>query len=143
MVNPNVKNGLGEPVAYRLVPGENAVPFVSPESSVRRRAGFMDNHFWATAYHPKERYAAGNYPNQRSPEVDDGLPAYIKRDRSLENQSLTIWYTLNQYHIVRPEDWPVMPVGYIGFHLKPFGFFDRNPAINLPPTHSKESRDVG
>ena len=143
VVNPNVKNGLGEPVAYRLVPGENAVPFVSPQSSVRRRAGFMDNHFWATAYHPKERYAAGDYPNQRSPEVDDGLPAYVKQDRSLENKSLTIWYTLNHHHVVRPEDWPVMPVGYIGFHLKPFGFFDRNPAINLPPAHSKESRDVG
>jgi primary-amine oxidase len=33
---------------------------------------------------------------------------------------------------VRPEDWPVMPVDYAGFKLKPVGFFDRNPALNVP-----------
>ncbi len=142
VVNPNVRNGLGEPVAYMLVPGDNALPFVDPKSSVRRRAGYMDSHFWATAYDPKQRYAAGNYPNQRSPEVVDGLPAYVAQDRSLDNRSLTIWYTLNHHHVVRPEDWPVMPVGYLGFHLKPFGFFDRNPAINLPPSHAEQSQEV-
>jgi primary-amine oxidase len=36
-------------------------------------------------------------------------------------------------HVPRPEDWPVMPVSSIGFHLKPDGFFDRNPALDLPP----------
>ncbi len=142
MVNPNVLNGLGEPVAYKLMPGDNALPFVDPKSSVRRRAGYMDNHFWATAYDPKQRYAAGDYPNQRSPEVADGLPAYGAGDRSLDNRSLTVWYTLNHHHVVRPEDWPVMPVGYLGFHLKPFGFFDRNPAINLPPSHAQQCREV-
>ncbi len=90
----------------------------------------------------KQRYAAGDYPNQRSPEVVDGLPAYVAGDRSLDNRSLTVWYTLNQHHVVRPEDWPVMPVGYIGFHLKPFGFFDQNPAINLPPAHAKQCQEV-
>ena len=32
----------------------------------------------------------------------------------------------------RPEDWPVMPVEYTGFLLQPFGFFDRNPALDVP-----------
>ena len=27
-----------------------------------------------------------------------------------------------------------MPVARIGFHLKPQGFFDRNPALDVPPT---------
>jgi primary-amine oxidase len=36
-------------------------------------------------------------------------------------------------HISRPEDWPVMPVERIGFMLKPVGFFDRNPALDIPP----------
>jgi primary-amine oxidase len=25
-----------------------------------------------------------------------------------------------------------MPVDYSGFHFKPYGFFDRNPALDLP-----------
>jgi len=26
-----------------------------------------------------------------------------------------------------------MPVSYIGFALKPVGFFDKNPALDVPP----------
>jgi len=32
-----------------------------------------------------------------------------------------------------------MPVEYAGFTLMPVGFFDRNPAIDLPPTSSTAS----
>ena len=45
-----------------------------------------------------------------------------------------LWYTFGVTHFVRPEDWPVMPVEYAGFLLSPFGFFDRNPALDLPPS---------
>jgi primary-amine oxidase len=30
-----------------------------------------------------------------------------------------------------------MPSDIVSFWLKPFGFFDRNPALNVPPSHSK------
>ncbi len=43
-----------------------------------------------------------------------------------------LWYTFGAHHVVRPEDWPVMPVATIGFMLKPAGFFDRNPALDVP-----------
>jgi primary-amine oxidase len=39
-------------------------------------------------------------------------------------------------HVVRPEDWPVMPVTRAGFNLKPAGFFDYNPAVDVPPPHA-------
>jgi primary-amine oxidase len=35
-------------------------------------------------------------------------------------------------HIPRPEEWPIMPVHHIGFQLLPAGFFDRNPALDVP-----------
>jgi primary-amine oxidase len=28
-----------------------------------------------------------------------------------------------------------MPVERVGFTLKPSGFFDRNPALDVPPSH--------
>ena len=31
------------------------------------------------------------------------------------------------------EDWPVMPVDTVSFSLKPVGFFDRNPSLDVPP----------
>ncbi|MGB5151761.1 MAG: hypothetical protein WBN99_17935 [Mycobacterium sp.] len=42
-----------------------------------------------------------------------------------------------EHGYARPEDWPVMPCAYTGFHLKPIGFFDGNPALDLPPSPPK------
>src|SRR5262245_9048458 len=134
VVNPSVANRLGEPVGYQLAPGENILPFASPESQVMRRAGFMTRHFWATRYDPREKYAAGDYPNQHPGGA--GLPSYVRDDAPLENADLVVWYTFGAHHVVRPEDWPVVPVESIGFSLKPVGFFDKNPALDVPrPVH--------
>ena len=46
---------------------------------------------------------------------------------------VVLWHTFGLTHVVRPEDWPVMPVERTGFWLIPVGFFDRNPALDLPP----------
>jgi primary-amine oxidase len=43
-----------------------------------------------------------------------------------------VWYTFGMHHVVRLEDWPVMPRQHVGFSLQPFGFFDRNPVLDLP-----------
>jgi primary-amine oxidase len=130
ITNPNVKNHLGNPVAYKLMPGENLLPFAAADAAVIKRAGFMTKHLWVTAFDPKEKYAAGDYPNQHA--GGDGLPAYVQADRPLENTDVVLWYTFASHHIPRPEDWPVMPVAMIGFMLKPVGFFERNPALDVP-----------
>ena len=130
IVNPSVRNRLGEPVAYKLMPGENVLPFAGSEAAVTRRAGFMTKHVWVTRHDPRERYAAGEYPNQHPGGA--GLPSYVKDDAPLENTDLVVWYTFGAHHVVRPEDWPVMPVATIGFMLKPVGFFDRNPGLDVP-----------
>ncbi len=135
IVNPSVSNSLGEPVAYKLMPGDNALPLYQPEAHAIKRAGYATKHLWATRYDPAERFAAGDYPNQHPGGA--GLPAYTAADRPLENTDIVIWYTFSAHHIPRPEDWPVMPVTYIGFHLKPVGFFDGNPALDVPPSPSK------
>jgi primary-amine oxidase len=35
-----------------------------------------------------------------------------------------------------------MPVQHIGFKLEPVGFFDENPALDVPPPSSHEHCDV-
>ncbi len=130
IVNPSRRNRLGEPVGYKLMPGENVLPFAGPEASVTKRAGFMTKHLWVTRHDPRERYAAGDYPNQHPGGA--GLPAYVRDDAPLVNTDVVVWYTFGAHHVARPEDWPVMPVTTIGFMLKPVGFFDRNPALDVP-----------
>lgn len=130
VVNPNRRNKVDGPVAYKLVPGSNAFPFFHEGSPQWERGGFVRNHMWVTVYDEHERYAAGNYPNQQR--GGDGLPAYVRQNRPLVGTNVVTWYTFGSNHVVRPEDWPVMPVDMLGFYLKPSGFFDGNPALDVP-----------
>ena len=130
--NPSVKNALSQPVGYKLMPGENILPFAHPGASIMKRAGFMTKHLWVTPYDRNELSATGPYPNQHPGGA--GLPEYTKDDRNVENTDLVLWYTLGYHHVPRPEDWPISPVGYCGFSLKPVGFFDTNPVLDVPPS---------
>jgi primary-amine oxidase len=56
----------------------------------------------------------------------------VQDDASLDDTEVVVWYTFGAHHVVRPEDWPVMPVARLGFMRKPVGFFDRNPALDVP-----------
>jgi primary-amine oxidase len=131
VTNPEVKNATGRPVAYRLVPGHNVSSFAQPDSSRAKRAGFISKHVWVTRFDPDELYAAGDYPNQHPGGA--GLPAYVEADRELDGEDIVLWYSFGSHHVVRLEDWPIMPVTKVGFELRPDGFFDRNPTLDVPP----------
>jgi primary-amine oxidase len=130
VINPNVKGPLGYPVSYEIIPTHAALSLLSPKDYPQRRAGFTDYHLWVTPYNPEERYAGGMYPNQSK--GGDGLPSWTKSNRSIENTDIVLWYTIGLHHIVRAEDWPVLPTVWHEFELRPFDFFERNPALDLP-----------
>jgi primary-amine oxidase len=134
IVNPSVTNAVGQPVAYKFFPGDNALPLASPNAWWRKRAGFVNHHVWVTPYREEEKYAAGDYPNQSA--GGDGLTKWAAANRSIGNEDVVFWYTFGHTHIPRPEDYPVMSTAYIGFLLKPNGFFDGNPANDVPPSPS-------
>ena len=132
VVSSSATNRLGLPTAYKLLPGATPTLLADPGSSVGRRAAFATRNLWVTPYSPEERRAAGDYPNQSR--GGDGLPRWTAADRSIVDEDVVLWYTFGVTHIPRPEDWPVMPVEYAGFQLLPVGFFDANPALDLPPS---------
>lgn len=143
IVNPEARNALGTPTAYKLMPGHNSVLLTHPDSPMARRAGFAQHHLWVTRYDPTERYAAGDYPNQSDPaQAPHGLPRWQQADRELEGEDVVLWYTFGATHFPRPEDWPVMPVERMGFVLKPHGFFAANPALDVPPPGGDHCRHV-
>jgi primary-amine oxidase len=123
------RNSLGEPTSFVLIPGENSAVYLGEDSPVRRKGRFVEHHLWATRYEEDQLYAAGPYPNQGEP--DHGLPEWTKDDAPLAGKDLVVWYTFGVTHIPRPEDWPVMPAHATGFKILPYGFFARNPALDL------------
>ena len=132
ITNPSRLNELGQETAYKLVPGAVVPAMLQPGSAIYDRARFVQHNLWVTAYDAAEKYAAGDYPYQ-SPDAQ-GLPEYVADDEPIADRDVVLWYTVGAHHVVRPEDWPVMPVVTAGFHLKPSGFFDGNPALDVPPS---------
>lgn len=137
VINPQRLNAVGQPVGYRFMPGDNSIPYASPDAWWRKRAGFVNHHVWVTPNHPEERFAAGEYPNQSS--GGDGLSRWTTANRPIESTDIVFWYTFGHTHLPRPEDYPVMPTAYIGFLLKPSGFFSMNPANDLPANSIKKN----
>ncbi len=139
IINPNKKNSIGIPVAYKLLPGNTPTLLAHPESPPGKRASFAKHNLWATPYVRSEMAAAG--PNTVMHSGEGGLEELTSENRDISNCDLVTWHTFGLTHVPRPEDWPVMPVEYCGFHLIPVGFFDRNPTINLPPSCKDKDKD--
>ncbi len=139
ITNPNSPNRLGQPVGYMLRSENAPLLLADPASSIAARAAFATRHLWVTHYDPNERYAAGELVNQNPGRA--GLPAFAAKDRGIDGQDIVLWHTFGVTHFPRTEDWPVMPVDYCGFTLKPTNFFDRNPVLNLPASTSSHCVD--
>jgi primary-amine oxidase len=129
-VNPAEHNAHGYASSYHITPGKVVETLLSEDDWPRQRAGFIDHHLWVTPYAADELYAAGMYPTLSEP--GEGLPAYTARNRVIENTDIVAWFTMGMHHVVRAEDWPTMPVAWSWVDLRPFDFFDRNPALDLP-----------
>jgi primary-amine oxidase len=139
VVNPNAKNSVGGPTGYKLVVHASPLMLAQDECFMRTRGGFATKHLWVTRYAADERYASGEFPNQHA--GGDGLPKFVRQNRAIDNEDIVVWHTFGSTHVCRPEDFPVMPVEYTGFMLKPSGFFAENPAMDLPPDRNSASRD--
>ncbi len=129
-VNPALKGRMGYAPSYQIKAGHSDEAMLDKDDYPQRRAGFTEHALWVTPYRPDELYAAGDYPTQSM--GGDGLPAWTATNRPIENTDIVAWYTFGMHHVVRAEDWPVMPTVWHEFELRPFDFFERNPALDLP-----------
>jgi primary-amine oxidase len=130
--NPGSLNRLGNPVAYKLCPQGQPMLLADQDSSIARRATFATKDLWVTRFAEGERYPAGDFVNQNPGAA--GLPTYILQDRDIDGTDIVLWHTFGLTHFPRLEDWPIMPVDSVGFKLRPEGFFDRSPVLDVPPS---------
>jgi primary-amine oxidase len=132
VASTQARNGLGTPTAFKLVPGGSFPAQFDRSSPALRRAEVIGHQLWVTPYHPGERWPCGEFPTLSA--ADSGLPVWTAADRPIADTDVVLWYVFGLHHITRPEDWPVMPSDRTSFWLKPWGFFDRNPALDVPPS---------
>ena len=130
VINPATHGKAGYPSSYQLKPGHSATSLLSAEDNPQVRGGFSQYQLWVTPQSDRERFAAGPYPTGAA--TADGLPVWTKANRNVENADLVVWYTMGMHHVVRAEDYPIMPVTWHELEIRPFDFFSRNPALDLP-----------
>lgn len=140
MVNTNHKTPLGHHPGVEIVVGHQAVSTLAKDDDPQRRAEFSAQTLWLTRQKPDELYAAGTYPSQSR--GGDGLPDYVSDQDNVVNQDLVVWFTVGFHHITRVEDWPIMPVMWHGFTLRPFNFFDENPVYHIPAGFAQASSEA-
>ena len=127
VLNPERQNARGYQTSYLLESHGHSERLLKKQDY--RRASFIENALWVTAFDPAEKYASGETPNQHPGEP--GLPEYIKDGEPLAGRDIVLWHTLSFQHLTAAEDWPVLPREQGSFSLKPANFFDRNPALDL------------
>jgi primary-amine oxidase len=129
-MNPSHHGALGYPSGYEIMPGPTAISFVSPDDPAQKTGAFSEHQMWVTPYNADELFAAGVYVTQDK--EMDGLPVWTQANRPIENTDIVGWYTLGFHHVVRLEDWPVMPTLWHDFLIRPANFFDKSPVLTLP-----------
>ncbi|WP_345470597.1 primary-amine oxidase [Glutamicibacter ectropisis] len=130
VTNPESKNYLGKPVGYKLMSQGLPTLLAAEGSSIHRRAEFASKALWVTKRDAAHRYPTGDFVNQ-NPGVD-GIGSWIEDDKNIDGEQISLWHTFALTHFPRTEDWPMMPVDTVGFTIRPEGFFDRSPVLDVP-----------
>jgi primary-amine oxidase len=122
-------NALGNPTSYQLYPGHTDSSLLAPDDPIQARAEWSRHPIWLSRYARDEVYASGPYPNQNA--AVDGLAKWTRDRERIDGEDLVLWYTVGFRHVTRAEDWPAMPTVWHSFRLRPFNFFDENPAMDV------------
>jgi len=152
IINPSIINKTsGNPVAYAIHSPVKQMLLAHPESWHGKRAKYAFHPFWVTAHKDGELYAAGDYTYQSMPDdidVDASIPrkgdlkAWADRKDKTEDADIVLWHSISLTHNPRPEDYPVMPCDTMTVSLKPSGFFEQNPALDVPQSTQSANRSV-
>jgi primary-amine oxidase len=129
VVNEAATNAVGNPVSYEIVYANHGHLLIDPADLPGKRAAFLQSDMWVTPHDESQRFAGGDYLFA-SKEVQ-GLPVWSKAARPVRNKDIVVWLNIGMHHLTRAEDLPVMPMVWHSFKIRPFNFFDRNPAIDL------------
>ncbi|OBT64953.1 hypothetical protein VE03_05626 [Pseudogymnoascus sp. 23342-1-I1] len=133
ITNPNKHNAInGKAVSYKVVVPPFQPILANPNSVHYKRAEFADHSIYVTKYREDELFSGGQYTNQS--QGGHGVRSWAARNDSVVEQDIVLWVQFGLQHIPRAEDFPVMPCELIKVSLKPVNFFERNPAIDVPPS---------
>ena len=132
IVNPERANRLGQPVGYVLLP-QGQPTLLADAGLVDPRAGRRSRPSTCGSPGTTPRSATRPATSSTSTPAAPGLPAWIAADRSIDGEDIVLWHTFG-VHALPAARGLAGDAGRLrcGFTLKPVGFFDRNPTLDVP-----------
>lgn len=108
-------NVLGHPRSYEIVPSGGQGRGASNEA-------FAQGQLYALRYKPQE-FPLSSVDGR---EMKRALPSYMTAE-TLTDSDVVLYYVMQEHHLPRSEDWPLMPVQWAGFTMMPRDFLDASP----------------
>ncbi|KAK7700571.1 hypothetical protein SLS57_012052 [Botryosphaeria dothidea] len=141
IINAGVRNPVNnKPVAYKIMAPPFQKILSDSQSFNHARAEFSDHNIYLTSHRDGELYAGGLYTNQSR--GGTGVRRWADRRDPAVDADIVVFVQFGINHVPRIEDFPVMPVEILKVALKPVNFFDRNPALDVPPSEQRFNRST-
>jgi primary-amine oxidase len=138
IVNPGrVSNISKKPIGYKIVNNQCPSLLARPDSIVAKRGEFARKSLWVVPYRDGELFPAGDYVCQSSgghhPQ-NLTITDWVARDEPIENTDIVCYVQFGLTHFPRMEDFPIMPAEPVSVTLRASNFFEKNPALWVPPS---------
>jgi primary-amine oxidase len=142
IINPSSRNPVnGAAVGYKVHVPPMQPMLADSDSYHHKRAEFADRAIYVTKHAERELFAGGEYTNQSR--GGTGVRSWADRKDTLDEKGdPVLWVQFGINHIPRVEDFPVMPAEMIRVMFRPVNFFDKNPALDVPPSTQDANQSV-
>jgi primary-amine oxidase len=138
ITNPSKVNASKKPASYKIINPQSPAVLPKPGSVVYKRAGFAREGLWVVPYRDNERYPAGDYVCQSTGEPNypdnETVVDWAARDESIDNRDIVCYIQFGLTHFPRTEDFPIMPAEPVSVMMRASNFFQKNPALWVPPS---------
>ncbi|KAH9808730.1 copper amine oxidase [Melampsora americana] len=141
IINPNkLHYSTKEPIGYKISCKDQPKMLVNMNSMVSKRAPFAKHDLFVTPYVDNQFYPAGKFVTGTTSAPEDSIDNWLKGSKKIDNQDIVVYLTYGVNHLPTPEQFPIMPVEVLTVSLKPSGFFNFNPTLDILPIKDHMSR---
>ncbi|KAJ4252428.1 hypothetical protein NW762_011029 [Fusarium torreyae] len=138
IVNPSrVNQATGKFVGYKIVNQSCPALLAKDNSIIAKRGTFAKKALWVLPYADDQRFPAGSYVCQSTGDAhpdNETITEWVNRNGAIENTDIVCYIQFGLTHFPRAEDFPIMPAEPVSVMLRASNFFERNPALWVPPS---------
>ncbi|KAF4952638.1 hypothetical protein FSARC_12600 [Fusarium sarcochroum] len=138
IVNPNrINEATDKFVGYKIINTSCPELLAKDNSIIAKRGAFTKKALWVLPYADDQRFPAGSYVCQSTGDAhpeNETITEWVGRNGAIENTDIVCYIQFGLTHFPRAEDFPIMPAEPVSVILRASNFFERNPALWVPPS---------